>query len=102
MQYKRWLKSYHFFCCMSGCHDRAYYGTKCIKFKHSAVPVMVCKANYYVYWPQISLMYIPDWKVCSARARNRPRSFDVLYIFSIKFRQFHPRTLQTFQSGVHL
>ena len=41
----------------------------------------------------------PDWKVCGARARNCPRSSGVVYIFSIKFCQFRPLILQTFQSG---
>ena len=35
----------------------------------------------------------------AAGAISRPRSFDVLYIFSIKLRQSHLRILQTFQSG---
>ena len=41
----------------------------------------------------------PDWKVYSARAISRLRSFDVLYIYSIKFCQSHLHILQTFQSG---
>ena len=45
--------------------------------------------------------YMPDWKVCTARARNRLRSFDVIYIYSIKFCQSCSCILQTFQSGIY-
>jgi hypothetical protein len=39
-------------------------------------------------------------KVCIARGRNPPRTFDALYIFTIKFSESPPRNFQTFQSGM--
>ena len=39
------------------------------------------------------------WKVCIARGRNPPRTFDAFYIFTIKFSKSPPRNFQTFQSG---
>ena len=40
----------------------------------------------------------PEWKVCPARGRSPQHSFDVFYIFSIKFHKSPPRILQIFQS----
>jgi hypothetical protein len=42
---------------------------------------------------------VPVWKVCIVRGRNPPRTFDALYIFTIKFSESPPRNFQTFQSG---
>jgi hypothetical protein len=51
---------------------------------------------------QICIVSLPVWKVCIARGRNPPRTFDAFYIFTIKFSKSPPRTLQTFQSGLSL
>ena len=42
---------------------------------------------------------VPVWKVCIARGRNPPRTFDAFYIFTIKFSKSPPCNFQTFQSG---
>jgi hypothetical protein len=59
--------------------------------------VYMAKTDEFQTGPK--LIRYPVWKVCIARGRNPPHTFDAFYIFTIKFSKSPPCTLQTFQSG---